>query len=160
LLSSGNSSASTGQFLQTEVTGIEIVDYGVIGIMSEKIMVDAPDTATGKKTGLKKADIKETTDEIPAKVGIAFGVTYIVHGKPRKADIKILVKRFHPRFTNPKSQKSYTAEQSTWNREIGKVTMNGFHFAEEWEVVPGEWIFQFWYEGRKLAEKIFTVYKP
>ena len=31
-------------------------------------------------------------------------------------------------------------------------------FEEEWDLIPGVWKIQVWHEGKKLAEKTFTVY--
>ena len=49
----------------------------------------------------------------------------------------------------------YTSEEP-----IGEACMRGYHAAEDWQVVPGTWIFQVWDQDRMLAEKSFTMVKP
>ena len=40
------------------------------------------------------------------------------------------------------------------------TTFAGWTFDNQWELIPGEWVFQIYYEGEKLVEKSFTVYNP
>ncbi|MBS1242546.1 MAG: hypothetical protein H6R44_301, partial [Nitrospirae bacterium] len=43
---------------------------------------------------------------------------------------------------------------------VGKKIHEGYTFDHEWELVTGAWVIQVFYDGRKLAEQYFTVYKP
>jgi hypothetical protein len=42
---------------------------------------------------------------------------------------------------------------------IGTTQFRSYVLDNDWEVVPGVWIFQVWYQGRKLAEQKFTLVK-
>lgn len=41
--------------------------------------------------------------------------------------------------------------------EIGRVFYESYHFDHDWEMVPGAWSFEIWYDGRKLTEQKLTV---
>jgi hypothetical protein len=35
--------------------------------------------------------------------------------------------------------------------------LESYHFGHDWEMVPGAWSFEIWYDGRKLTEQKLTV---
>jgi hypothetical protein len=46
------------------------------------------------------------------------------------------------------------------NLKIGALCLLGYGFDNAWEIVPGVWTEQIWYQDRMLAERSFTVSKP
>jgi hypothetical protein len=44
-------------------------------------------------------------------------------------------------------------------RAIGAQLHRDYTFEHDWELLPGVWTFQIWYQGRLLAEEKFTVVK-
>jgi Domain of unknown function (DUF3859) len=46
------------------------------------------------------------------------------------------------------------------NLKIGALCLLGYGFDNAWEIVPGVWTEQIWYQDRKLAEQTFTVSGP
>jgi len=60
-----------------------------------------------------------------------------------------------PGTDKPQKTDSYTREVPT-----DRIAWQGFGFEHEWELMPGDWIFQEWYGTKKLAEVKFTVVKP
>ena len=44
-------------------------------------------------------------------------------------------------------------------KTIGETVYLGYGFEHAWEIVPGTWTYQIWHDGRKLAERSFTVEK-
>ena len=46
------------------------------------------------------------------------------------------------------------------NLKIGALCLFGYGFDNSWEIVPGVWTEQIWYQDRMLAERTFTVTKP
>jgi Domain of unknown function (DUF3859) len=46
------------------------------------------------------------------------------------------------------------------NLKIGAICLLGYGFDNAWEIVPGVWTEQIWYQDRMLAERTFTVSKP
>jgi hypothetical protein len=45
------------------------------------------------------------------------------------------------------------------NMKIGALCLLGYGFDNAWEIVPGAWTAQIWYQNRLLAERTFTVGK-
>ena len=43
--------------------------------------------------------------------------------------------------------------------KIGALCLLGYGFDNAWEIVPGVWTEQIWYQDRMLAERTFTVSK-
>jgi hypothetical protein len=44
--------------------------------------------------------------------------------------------------------------------KIGTLCLLGYGFDNDWEIVPGVWTEQIWYQDRTLAERSFTVSEP
>ena len=40
------------------------------------------------------------------------------------------------------------------------VAYTGYGLNEDYEIVEGDWIFQIWYEDKKMIEQKFTTYWP
>ena len=60
----------------------------------------------------------------------------------------------------PKKNKTVTEEIHIKKYKIGTISMDGFGFDYEYELVPGKWTFQIYYKDQKLLEKTFNVYQP
>jgi Domain of unknown function (DUF3859) len=54
----------------------------------------------------------------------------------------------------------HTADITFPNLKIGALCLLGYGFDNAWEIVPGIWTEQIWYQDRMLAERTFTVSKP
>lgn len=42
---------------------------------------------------------------------------------------------------------------------VGHRAPNGYSFDEAWKVVPGDWVFEVWYNDNKRLRQVFTVTK-
>jgi hypothetical protein len=70
------------------------------------------------------------------------------------------VTRFPPSgMVNDKGQK-LEKTQFEWNDTIGQTAVRTYTFDNAWEIVPGDWTMEFYYEGRKIGEKRFSVTAP
>lgn len=142
-----------------EVTGARILDFGVYTNKS----VDKT-TLSGSETGTRntftKDDIKfvEKTDKIPARLGVCFGIKYVIDGKPAGSDIAIKKIILHPAIK--KDNKTYTSSEVDLTRTIGAESVSGYAFGFDYLLVPGDWTIQLYCEGKKILEKTFTVYLP
>jgi hypothetical protein len=58
---------------------------------------------------------------------------------------------------NPKTGDTTMMEAHSDEEKIGAVAYNGYTFDEDWELVPGTWIFEVWEGDRKLASQSFDV---
>jgi hypothetical protein len=101
-------------------------------------------------------------ETVPGHVGTTFGITYTLVGSPKGKVVKLTyVTRFPPaRIVNDKGEKR-DKSQFEWNDTIGQPGgIRAYTLTNAWEVLPGEWNLEFYYEGRKIGEKRFTVTAP
>lgn len=122
----------------------------------------APGTPTGTFGVVQNPVLVERTTRIPAQVGANFGFNFEVIGEPTNAPITL---RYVTRFPaggmrNPKTGKVHDAAEADRPAIIGgTIRYRGFNFGEDWEAVPGTWVFEFWYEGKMIASQSFEVVK-
>ncbi len=67
------------------------------------------------------------------------------------------VRLLHPITTNPDIQQISTIEEWIAKAKIGSANYSGWIFEYKWEIATGEWAIQISFNGKKLAEKKFTV---
>ena len=142
---------------------LHVVDYLDTHAQVDSVEID--------KFGIFEIPVEETsdyitprlvsqTDQIPPKVGIAFGYTFTVTGKPDGALTELIMEYSYPGLVEPGTNKTTHHQRFP---VLGKISPNNFTcyiFEEEWELVPGKWIFSLKDGDRILAQKTFTVYKP
>jgi hypothetical protein len=92
---------------------------------------------------------------------MSFGILYKIVGptNPTKVSGEMCI-LFPKPMTDPKTGKSSNRFLMKRSYTPGEVTYNGYAFDDQWEIIPGIWIFEVWVEGQKLAEKSFTVTIP
>lgn len=152
--------------IAAEVYGIEIQEWGIYDIEKVKGF------AQGTSVFVDDIKLLKLTYEIPARLGTSFGLKYYVNGHPPGAQVNITQRWLfpYPGVKHPKTGKLTHYYDETTPAPIGH-TMQGNYlivwsiaaiqtFAQESDLVPGEWKLQLWHGGKKLKEKTFTVYKP
>ena len=143
--------------LAAEVTSAKITDFGIYSrntIDTEKL-AGAP---TGNRANIDGIVFSEKTTRIPAKKDVRFGFRFVLDGTPSGSDIVIKRKVIHPPITEDKQV--FTAHEYELTYTLGTETVTGYAFGSAYLMVPGEWTFQIFFEGKKLLEQTFTVYKP
>jgi hypothetical protein len=98
---------------------------------------------------------------VPAIVGTTFGIQYVLRGTPKGQVVKLTYVTRFPQsgIVNDKGQK-LEKSQFEWNDTIGETRIRTYTLDNAWEVVPGDWMLEFYYEGRKIGEKRFTMTSP
>jgi hypothetical protein len=139
------------------VAAIRIMEFGIYTGRRGKD-VDRPEAAAGRTWEMHDYTSVTRTDRIPLTRGLTFGTKYIVQGSPSGRPITLTwVTRFPKKgVTTPQGVKA-THDEHPWGATIGKPTWRSYTFDHDWELVPGEWVFEFYYQGRKLAEKRFMI---
>lgn len=100
--------------------------------------------------------------DIAGKHGTQFGLEFRIDGKPRNDSVTLyLTVIFPPQgIHNPNTgTRMYAAKIAFPSMKIGALCLVGYGFDNEWEIVPGEWTEQIWYQDHMLAERKFTVGK-
>jgi hypothetical protein len=151
-----------GAHAQTlRVDRVDIVEYGIYTASAQGRPVAAPGTATGAVTPLSNMQHTVTTRTVPAQLGVRFGFGYIVVGAPLGAQVSIHSVTIFPSpgLHDPASSQPKTRSEYDWTTTIGEQSFRIYTFDSDWEIVPGVWTQQLWYQGRMLAEQKFTIVK-
>jgi len=142
------------------VDRVDVLGEGIyeITIGEETPNPDLPGDTIATVQGSK---LIEATSTVQARLGLEFGYEYVVVGEPDGADVSLdAVYRFpSPGLKDPESAEPTLESRVARKKKIGEPTYIGYGFDNDWEIVPGTWTFEIWYEGRKLAGKSFTVTK-
>ena len=100
--------------------------------------------------------------DVVGKVGTQFGIEFRIDGAPAGESVTLhLVLAFPPQgIRNPNTgDMMHAANIAFPNMKIGTLCVLGYGFDNAWEIVPGVWTEQIWYQDRMLAERSFTVSK-
>jgi uncharacterized protein DUF3859 len=146
------------------VTGITVVNAGTYTGASSSASARAGQQSPTNTIGTNSnwEFVSESTD-IDGKVGTQFGIEFRIDGTPPGNAVTLyLVLNFPPQgLRNPNTGNTFhTAKIAFPNVKIGALTVIGYGFDNQWEIVPGTWTEQIWYKSEMLAERTFTVNKP
>ena len=100
--------------------------------------------------------------DVTGKVGTQFGIEFRIDGAPAGDGVTLhLVLAFPPQgIRNPNTgDMMHAANIAFPNMRIGMLCVLGYGFDSAWEIVPGVWTEQIWYQDHMLAERTFTVSK-
>lgn len=113
----------------------------------------------GPVTRVGEASLIQSTTTIPARKSLRFGLRYVITGTPIGAPVEIrLVTRFPEMgLLDPISGVRHHQSEYTIRSAIGSPAYREFLFDQSWEIVPGEWVFEFWQGGRSIGMQKFCV---
>jgi hypothetical protein len=104
-----------------------------------------------------------SSPDVVGKVGAQFGIEFRIDGAPVGDGVTLhLVLTFPAQgIRNPNTgDMMHAAKIAFPNMKIGALCVLGYGFDNAWEIVPGVWTEQIWYQDQMLAERTFTVSKP
>ncbi len=145
------------------VTGITITKVGTYTAQTKSAPArPGQDTPTGTVgTDLNWHFVLDSPD-VAGKAGTQFGVEFRLEGTPAGDGVTLhAVFTFPPQgIRNPNTgDMMHVAKIAFPNMKIGALCLIGYGFDNGWEIVPGVWTEQIWYQNRMLAERSFTVSK-
>ena len=116
-------------------------------------------TAAGRTVVVTRTRLVKRTDVIIGQLGRDFGVEIDLHGFG-KGPVRLTIRTVHPPLTNPDTGR--TTRISEYDQDITRRrnVFFGFTFTHLWELAEGEWVRQFFYRGRLLAQQRFRVVIP
>lgn len=141
----------------------EIIEYGYYQPVGELTRERNYNTASGYvRTGTDVQLVEQTVD-IPMALGRLFGFKFRIRGFPRDevtVDLELAVT--HPEIVRPNATRvSGYRYPVTMDVIGGKIeTQTGYKFDRDYEMVAGEWKFQYWRGDTLLLEQSFNVYDP
>jgi hypothetical protein len=135
---------------------IEIVEHGLYAAYA----MPAPGVSRGGigHTTLSKLCHLATTEQVPARLGIHFGLQFRVYGPPEGAMVSLTkTVRFPGPLKSPKAAVAVTVDGYGLRVRSGATIFTGFVFGSDWQLVRGWWAFEFSQNGRVLAKQYFEV---
>ena len=142
-----------------EIVG-RVTHYGLYEVLRTGPLIDNPDTNTGKTHSASTIQLIEQTNRIPISKGVYFGFQTRIEPLPGKAFIKLKKIVRHPEMLLPdgSATSSYDVNETKKVSSGVAFTTSGYSLDEDYELVAGEWVFQFWYENSLLVEQRFHTY--
>lgn len=142
------------------VRAAEITAFGVFEEYGKKFERGYSSTGPGTDS-LKYVRFVDFNDEIPGRVGISFGIQYVIHSVPKGSAIKVTGIIVYPGegLISPGGE-VYDRSEETMLIKLGEKNFYGFGFDKPWEIIPGEWKFQIRHNDAVLAQKTLTVLEP
>lgn len=143
---------------EARVEGIDVIGKGIYRVEIGKT-VSRPDVPGGTVAPPVRFALIENTTTVPARIGVEFGFAYRVIGEPAGAEVTLGFVSTYPApgLADPEKETPLRTGRYELNKKIGEPLYSGYGFEYDWELVPGIWTFEIWYDGRKLAEESFTV---
>jgi hypothetical protein len=113
----------------------------------------------GPVTKVWDASLIQSTTTILARKSLRFGLRYVITGAPAgtKVEIKFITRFPEAGLLDPATGIRHQESEYTAQRVIGAPAYREFRFDRSWEIVSGEWAFEFWHEGRKIGTQKFCV---
>jgi hypothetical protein len=142
-----------------EVTG-EVLEYGYYQAVKAAQRVRNNELPSGYERTGGEVRLVQQTDRIPLAKDRLFGFRFHIKGFNKDqvtAQLKLVVS--HPEMTRPDGSKStgysYPMTLVVRNGQVDDKT--GYQLNKEFEMVEGDWRFEYWLGERKLLEKTFKV---
>jgi hypothetical protein len=156
--------AANGAAAQTPaVTGLTITNVGTYTAVTTSAPArsgqQSPTNTVGTDVNWR---FVSASPDVLGEAGTEFGVEFRIDGAPVGEGVTLyLALTFPPQgIRNPNTgEVMHAAKIAFPNMKIGELSILGYGFDNAWEIVPGVWTEQIWYQDRMLAERSFTVGK-
>lgn len=139
-----------------------VTKYGLFEVLRTGPLLDNKQTNTGKTHSGSTIQLIEQTERIPLQKSNYFGFQSRIEPLPDRQSIEVKKVVRHPEMILPDGSRKSAYEVD----EIKKVSSGvalmtaGYSLDEDYELVQGEWIFQYWFENKLLVEQKFVTYVP
>jgi len=150
-------SASRSQSDEYRVDRVKILEQGVFQASSHGLPTGH--SSFGPVTKVRDVFLVQSTTTIPARKWLRFGLRYVITGAPTGApvDIRIVTRFPETGLLNPVDGVRHYQSEYTILGAIGVPAYREFMFDQSWEMVSGEWVFEFWQAGRNIEMQKFCV---
>lgn len=139
-----------------------VLEYGVYRSLQPGQIVSAPDTNTGLAHRRSLLKLERTTNRIPLRKNVFFGFKSRIEPFPERRYVELKKVVSHPPMRLPDGTVTdgyELIERKKVNQKVS-IGITGYAFDEDYEMVEGEWRFQYWYGDRLLVEQSFVTYRP
>jgi len=131
------------------------ISYGICKV-PDFIPFDSEDSPSGNYRYGASTKIVTKTDTIPAILNSVFGISYQVDSKTNEEIVleKIWIPPTEIIDDNGKKFKKIKVKSKT---KTNKLIYSYYFLEKEYEIIKGEWIVQFFFDGKKLHERKFFL---
>lgn len=128
------------------------------GVSESNVIVRDPmsKSPTGLRSYSDDYKIIVSTDTIPGKKGSRFGVVYELQSSDDTV-VTLKVEWIYPKKIVNNDGQSFRALKYKTTRSTNQETYSSYILDEDYEVVPGKWIFRLSYNKKKIYEHVFYV---
>ncbi len=139
------------------VSTVELQAYGLMEPAEVELAWEQSDKYP-RVDHIKGVRFTRNTQRITANPKTTFGISYTANSSQPGANLDIVHKLIFPAggLQDPAGRRYDTAIEELTIRS-GMPVIYGYGFDEDWERVPGEWVFQVWYHDARILQKTFTV---
>ncbi|GMQ87323.1 MAG: hypothetical protein BMS9Abin08_0523 [Gammaproteobacteria bacterium] len=151
---------------QAESPRAHVFQFGIYKATRKGQIKISAQTNTGKVIRKPTLEHVSMTDRIPLTKDTYFGYQYRLFELPPEAMIKPVMPLrkvlIHPEMTLPDGSRTTGWDRTFKGRVETQQVMgfDGYAFNEDYELVEGDWIFQIWYQDKKLIERKFVSVQP
>lgn len=137
-----------------------VLEYGYYNVEVEGDRYKDQSAPSGEVVAGLTVKLASLTDVVPLEKGRLFGFRFRISGlesRGNHVEVRQVVK--HPRMRRPDNTVSTGYETKLGlNVRLGEVTdYAGYRLDHDYELVEGEWVFEFWLDDQKLLEQKFTT---
>ena len=108
-----------------------------------------------------EVELEQSSSTIPLKINRLFGFKFRVEGFGEKEAVQVKLVVEHPQITRPNGSTSkgysYPVLLEVKNGVI--ENQSGYSIDHDYEMVEGDWIFEYWYNDEKLLSQSFKTIK-
>jgi hypothetical protein len=135
---------------------IHILEKGVY--QAETTSRTTAQDATSIRNTVRNPRLISDTAIVYGRLGVRFGLRYILSGTESPvADLKLVI-RFPPvGLRDPATNARYFESVQVLTIQSDAAHYWEYHFENGWEIVPGVWHFEFWSDAMMLASQRFCV---
>jgi len=142
-----------------EVNG-EITEYGYYKMTTDPKRYRNISSTSGFVQEGGKPELVEKTDQVPLELKRLFGFKFRISGFESKRSVQLKLVVSHPKITRPNGSTSTGYSYPlVFDVEEGVIeNESGYSIDHEFEMVEGEWKFEYWYNNDKLLSQTFNTY--
>lgn len=135
---------------------VHILEKGVYE--AETIASTSKKEATGIQNVVRNPRLVRSTAVVPGRIGVRFGMRYLVGGPTEtNVELKLIIRFPDSGLLDPKTGARYFQTEHSAVMQTGAPGYWEYHLENDWEIVPGIWQFEFWSNAGRLAVERFCV---
>ena len=136
---------------------MNVVDFGIYTTQEK---------STGKtKEGIETSIVGNvrhavTTHSIPLQRGVTFGYRLVIQGPPKGSKVPLRTVFIYPPpgALPPHANKRLPQTEEVSEAVVGGTVLRSYELTDPWELLPGKWTIEVWYQGRKFISQSFDVH--